>query len=283
MGKLTVVGHPRAAGLRRAIGLLLVAGLCVSAVTFYRDAELPRSAPSMAGGTPSTASPPTVGASSASPSPTTTPKPAPTIAPVKTKLPKGPGTTEPGILLMASPLRDGSFDVAEIVLLATPTSSIRLGPPRAGAGRKPLCQGQAGCLSDPGQRREPAGDGPWWSCQPAHEPCTGRSCEEDRVAVQPEGNHHTQHPLARRPCADCHQSLGRRCSQDSPGRTEDQRQHRAQYRVPRPTAARSGMFRWTCATPARQSKAAVAQRSDCCPVRPAETAMRLAARQWWTG
>ena len=49
------------------------------------------------------------------------------------------------------------------------------------------------------------------------------------------------------------------------------------------TAARSGMFRWTSATPARQSKAAVAQRSDCCPVRPAETAMRLAARQWWTG
>jgi hypothetical protein len=129
LGKLTVVGHPRAAGLRRAIGLILVAGLCVSAVTFYRDAELPRSAPSMAGGTPSTASPQTVGTSSASPSPTTTPKPAPTIAPVKTKLPKGPGTTEPGILLMASPLRDGSFDVAEIVLLATPTSSIRLGPP----------------------------------------------------------------------------------------------------------------------------------------------------------
>ena len=42
MGKLTVVDHQRAAGLRRAIGLILVAGLCVSAVTFYRDAELPR-------------------------------------------------------------------------------------------------------------------------------------------------------------------------------------------------------------------------------------------------
>ena len=49
MGKLTVVDHQRAAGLRRAIGLILVAGLCVSAVTFYRDAELPRSAPSVAG------------------------------------------------------------------------------------------------------------------------------------------------------------------------------------------------------------------------------------------
>jgi hypothetical protein len=39
-------------------------------------------------------------------------------------------TTEPGILLMASLLRDGSFDVAEIVLLAMPSSSIWLGPPK---------------------------------------------------------------------------------------------------------------------------------------------------------
>jgi hypothetical protein len=31
---------------------------------------------------------------------------------------------------MASPLRDGSFDIAEIVLLASPTSSIPLGPPK---------------------------------------------------------------------------------------------------------------------------------------------------------
>jgi hypothetical protein len=31
---------------------------------------------------------------------------------------------------MASPLPDGSFDVAEIVLLSTPTSAVRVGPPR---------------------------------------------------------------------------------------------------------------------------------------------------------
>jgi hypothetical protein len=137
LGKLTVVDHQRAAGLRRAIGLILVAGLCVSAVTFYRDAELPRSAPSVAGKTTSaTASNPTVRTPSASPSPTTSPKPTPTTAPVKTKLPKGPGTTEPGILLMATPLHDGSFDVAEIVLLHTPTSSIWIGPSKlALAGR----------------------------------------------------------------------------------------------------------------------------------------------------
>jgi hypothetical protein len=123
LGKLTVVSHPRAAGLRRAIGLILVAGLSVSAVIFYRDAELPRSTPSVASGTPSAPSAP-----SASPPPTA-PPPAATIAPAKTKLPKGPGTTEPGILLMASPLRDGSFDIAELVLLHTPASSIWLGPP----------------------------------------------------------------------------------------------------------------------------------------------------------
>lgn len=131
MGKLTVVDHQRAAGLRRAIGLILVAGLCVSAVTFYRDAELPRSAPSVASNPPAaTTSTPTVRTPSASPPPTTSPKPPSTTAPVKTKLPKGPGTTEPGILLMASPLPDGSFDVAEIVLLATPSSSMWLGPPK---------------------------------------------------------------------------------------------------------------------------------------------------------
>jgi hypothetical protein len=126
LGKSIVAGHPRAAGLRRAIGLILVAGLCVSAVTFYRDAELPRSAPSVAGNMPSA----TVSTPIAGTPVSTSPKPTPTTAPVKTNLPAGPGTTEPGILLMASPLPDGSFDVAEIVHLATPTSSIWLGPPR---------------------------------------------------------------------------------------------------------------------------------------------------------
>jgi hypothetical protein len=131
LGKSTVVDHLRAAGLRRAIGLILVAGLCVSAVTFYRDAELPRSASSVGSDAQSaTASTPTVHTPSASPSPTTSSKRIPPTAPAKTKLPKGPGTTEPGILLIASPLPDGSFDVAEIVLLASPSSSIWLGPPK---------------------------------------------------------------------------------------------------------------------------------------------------------
>jgi hypothetical protein len=132
LGKLTVVGHSRAAGLRRAMGAVFVAALCVSAVTFYRDApELPRSAPASTSGPPSLTSPaPTAPATSASPTPTTSPTASRTTTPTKAKLPKGPGTTQPGILLMASPLPDGSFDVAEIVLLSTPTTSLQVGPPR---------------------------------------------------------------------------------------------------------------------------------------------------------
>jgi hypothetical protein len=132
LGKLTVVGHSRAAGLRRAMGAVFVAALCVTAVTFYRDApELPRSAPANAGVPPSLTSPaPTAEATSASPSPTPSATPTRTTTSSKVKLPKGPGTTQPGILLMASPLPDGSFDVAEIVLLSTPTSSLGVGPPR---------------------------------------------------------------------------------------------------------------------------------------------------------
>jgi hypothetical protein len=134
LGKLSLTGHRFPPGLRRAMGLLLIAGLCVSAVTFYNEApELPRSVPAMASGTPlPTASDANAPTPSGSPSPKTAPSSTRSNTPTNLKLPKGPGTTQPGILLMASPLPDGSFDVAEIVRLSTPTSSLRLGPPRLG-------------------------------------------------------------------------------------------------------------------------------------------------------
>jgi hypothetical protein len=135
LGEQSRAGHPRAAGLRRALGLIFVAGLCVSAVTFYRDAELPRSAPSVASSTPSATA---VRTPSASP----TPQANPPTPPAKATLPRGPGTTEPGILLMASPLRDGSFDIAEIVLLTAPTSSITLGPPKLALAGSRFAQAQ---------------------------------------------------------------------------------------------------------------------------------------------
>jgi hypothetical protein len=98
---------------------------------------------------------------------------------------------------MASPLRDGSFDVAEIVLFATPSYSIWLGPPKVALAGVPLRQGQAGCLSGPNERWESACCGSWWSYQQAHPACTGSSHEKDRVAVQLERNHDSQHPLPR--------------------------------------------------------------------------------------
>ena len=130
MGKMTVVGQPFPAGLRRALGLVLVAGLCVAAVTVYQDApDLPRSAraPSLA---PSPATSASTGVPPASPTSTTAAHPMRTTPPSTSTLPpKGPGTTQPGILLMASPMRDGSFDIAEIVKLTDATSSVRLSPP----------------------------------------------------------------------------------------------------------------------------------------------------------
>jgi hypothetical protein len=137
LGKLTVVSHRVAAGLRRALGFALIMGLLISAVAFYRAApELPRSAPTTVGSPASPAS--TATAQTPSPSESTTsPKPAGTAPPARAKLPKGPGTTEPGILLMASPLPNGSFDIAEMVLLPSPSSSLALAPPDlTGAGSR---------------------------------------------------------------------------------------------------------------------------------------------------
>lgn len=132
MARLSLTGHSLSPGLRRALGLVLIAGLCVTAVTFYSEApELPRSAPAAASGTPiATTSDSTGPTPSSSPSPTTAATSTSPTTSTNAKLPKGPGRTQPGILLVASPLPDGSFDVAEIVLLSTPTSTLRLGPPR---------------------------------------------------------------------------------------------------------------------------------------------------------
>jgi hypothetical protein len=132
LGKLSLTGHTFPPGLRRAMGLVLIAGLCVSAVTFYSEApELPRSAPAAASGTPFATTSVSAGPTpSGSPSPKTAPMSTPPTTPTNAKLPKGPGTTQAGILLIASPIPDGSFDVAEIMLLSTPTSSLRLAPPR---------------------------------------------------------------------------------------------------------------------------------------------------------
>ena len=129
---MTAVGHTRVAGLRRALGLVLIGGLCAAAVTFYREGpDLPRTATEVPSGTGSAKMSASAAPSpSSSPSSTTAPKPPARTTSSQAKLPKGPGTTEPGVLLMASPLSNGSFDIAEMVLLPAATSSIRLSPPQ---------------------------------------------------------------------------------------------------------------------------------------------------------
>ena len=175
---------------------------------------------------------------------------------------------------MASPLPDGSFDIAEIVLLATPSSSIWLGPPKVAlagsrfAKAKPVAS----------QIQMSAGN------QPVLVP-GGRVNRRTNLALAaPAKKIELRYKLRGITIRSIPSRAGRALtaisplvegsSHDSPGRSEDQRRHCAQYRVPRASAARAGMFRRTSATPAGQSKAAVAQRSDRCPVRPAETAMR---------
>ncbi len=142
-----MTGHPLAAWLRRAVGLALIVGLLISAVAFYRVApQLPRATPVAPS---STTSPTTAGPASqspaASPSPTASAKRVPPNT-GRSKLPRGPGTTEPGILLMASPLRDGSFDVAELVILPAPVSFRTARSTQADAGGQALCRAQASCL-----------------------------------------------------------------------------------------------------------------------------------------
>ena len=173
---------------------------------------------------------------------------------------------------MASPLRDGSFDIAEIVLLTTPTSSIRLSPPelkRAGSRfskAKPVAS----------QLQVSAGS------QPVLVP-NGRinqridlslNAPAKRIELRYHLSGITVRSMPSRPCADCHQSPGCWCLRGSPGCNDRQRKHRSQHRVPGTAAPRSSMLHRTAAESAREAKAAMEKCSDRRPVRPAEGAMR---------
>jgi len=85
--------------------------------------------------TESTEPAPTPPTPSSSEAPSATPASSPTpsvtrTAPVKPPkgLPAGPGTTEPGILLMAAPDADGRFTMTELVRLAEPVTAVQLRP-----------------------------------------------------------------------------------------------------------------------------------------------------------
>lgn len=111
---------------RRAAGLLVVGGLLVAAVVAYQGPpEFSRATPAVssttAASTPHASTPSGPGGR---PSPSSA---QPTTG--TTDVPDGPGTTEPGILIMAAPNADGSFEVVEMVRTSKPGYAIALRPP----------------------------------------------------------------------------------------------------------------------------------------------------------
>lgn len=132
--------------LRRLLGTTVVLGLLAGSLAFYTTgAQLSQARPgaSVADAPPRTAAPvtsDTAPSSPPSPAEPTTPEATPTeptasAAPSPPAgLPAGPGTTEPGVLVRATPLSDGSFDVAELVLYAAPVTAVALRPPSIAQG-----------------------------------------------------------------------------------------------------------------------------------------------------
>jgi len=118
------------AGIRRIVGLAVLAGLAATAfviVSRLNSATPERAAPEAPPTSVQSAPPISAGSIRATLS---APPPAP--------LPQtGPGITLPGILLIASPASDGSFDVVERIRLVSPVSVLKLRPaPVARAGRQ---------------------------------------------------------------------------------------------------------------------------------------------------
>jgi len=172
---------------------------------------------------------------------------------------------------MASPLRDGSFDVAEIVLLATPSSSIWLGPPKVAlagdrfAKAKPVAS----------QVQMSAGN------QPVVVPGGRINQRTQLVLAAPTKKIELRYNLRGITIRSIPSRAGRALSVISPLVDGVPKTLPVALRISGntvlnigcPAAPRAGMFRRTPATATGQSKAAVAERSDRCPVRPTETAV----------
>ena len=138
-------------GLRRMVGLAVLVGLVAAAVVIVIVNRLNPATPdrtedpstssspweSLATMPPGRSTVPTTSVRSA-PSMTVGSVPATLTGPTPAPLPRtGPGVTEPGILLIASPASDGSFDVLERIRLMSPVSVLTLRPaPVDRAGRQ---------------------------------------------------------------------------------------------------------------------------------------------------
>jgi hypothetical protein len=130
---------PTRVGRRRIVGLVavvLVVATAVVIVSRMNSATTDRSTPAA----PSSATPARESPSTENPdgSRTSSTSVATATDPDQAALPAtGPGITEPGILLIASPASDGSFDVLERIRLADPVSVLTLRPaPVVRAGRQ---------------------------------------------------------------------------------------------------------------------------------------------------
>ena len=110
------------------VGLTAVGFVVVRGMSGANPDQADAAAPSTTTGTPSPAA-----AVAAAPSTTATPVLAmltsPLAAPLGAQLAQsGPGLTEAGILLIAVPAPDGSFDIVERIMLANPVSVLTLRP-----------------------------------------------------------------------------------------------------------------------------------------------------------
>src|SRR5215207_1403083 len=124
----------RRAAVRRAVGLAAILVLIGCAVAFYRTAPtLPKSAVAPLPLTVSAS--PTSGLTSSALSSPGLSRAAPrSSATAKGDAPSGPGQSAVGIYLTASPAADGTFDVAESVVLASPVSALKLRIPPISRG-----------------------------------------------------------------------------------------------------------------------------------------------------
>ena len=110
---------------RRLIGAIVTCLLLVGAALFARTADALPTASRPAGPDGRPASP-----TSPTPAPTATsaPTPAPADPAEPVRPTSGPGFTVAGLWLRAAPGSDGSFQVVEVIKLATPVTKIKLRP-----------------------------------------------------------------------------------------------------------------------------------------------------------
>ena len=141
------------------MGLVLIAGLCITAVTFSEAPELPRSAPAAASGTPYRQ--PRI---QPRPRLQTRRRPRPRrhrriTTPTNAKLPKGPARPSPASCSWPARFPTAASTSPRSCCSALSTRPFGSVPPRLAQAGSAL-PGPSRCLSRPGERWRPAGEVP---------------------------------------------------------------------------------------------------------------------------